>query len=96
MFYVWLEIAIGQGDWVAAEGLRNRIKGYLMEDIMGIKLRSREGEELEEEQAGIYHMGKENINGGRCSLAQLRIRGNGGGGLLPLANPQGGGQGGFQ
>ena len=75
MFYVWLEIAKGEGNWRASEGLRNWIKGYLLEDIMAIKLRSKEGQELEEEQVGIYNMGKANTNGGRCSLAQLKIQG---------------------
>ena len=71
--YLELRGALEEGDWAKVARLREELRVILMFEEQGLKLRSRCKQEIEEERASLYHVGREISSSGRGSITKLKI-----------------------
>ena len=84
--YVLLDKALTSLNWEEVAYLRERIKGILKQETMGFMVRSRQGENAEEEQASLFHAARELKTGGRSDVSTIKVKDNQGN-LVDLSDP---------
>ena len=71
--YLQLRDALEEGRWPRVAELREELRVQLLHEEQGLKLRSRCKQEVEEERASIYHVGREISNASKGSLSKLKV-----------------------
>ena len=73
--YNQLEFAVEICDWSAVGRLRGRIKDMLLEDSMGLVVRSKDAV-ISEEEVGVFHAHKESLRGNKNVISDLDVDDN--------------------
>ena len=71
--YLLLGDALEECDWPRVAEWREELRTLLIFEEQGLKIRSRCKQEVEEERASLYHVGKELGSDGRSCLTKLKV-----------------------
>ena len=73
LLYGQLQEALGQQDWGLVAMVKEQLRQLLLYEQEGVIIRSRYQQEVEEEQAGLFFVGRELKNSSKNSLSSLKV-----------------------
>ena len=72
--FMCLDDERNENNWDKAELIKERLKTMLLEDNMGIIVRSKMGADVEEERSSLFHLNREHKRGNRNNVLKLKIK----------------------